>query len=726
MLEDDSKQPLSTDDIPPRKAVTSSESPDASPVDSTAIEQESEEADAKPEMQEEKISKTLEALESSEVSETLKTPEMPETLETLKSSEMSEAEETILEVVPRRKRVVRACKRIAKAISVPHIIIRAVGCYFMVMACFLFLNRAELKTGTLSPIDKWQEFIEKLPLKPFLLCILSGFVVLSLLRFLLRKIFHTRCEPDCFALLVGIVAMSFLTIWKTNNFYYTMAFVLVCAVTAWFCYRYGAFRAIEKLPRAVIYIIVAVLMCLIGAFIAVFTIYRHKVYGSMAFDFGIFVQMYHYMAETFTPMTTCERSELLSHFAVHFSPIYYLLLPFYYIFPSPYTLLIGQAVLVATGVIPLVGICRKQKFSNLATLCFSVVYLFCVELIAPCFYDFHENAFLPPLFMWFFYAVEKRKYILMYCMLALLLIVKEDVPVYMILIGIYCIFRMEKRYHGAIIAGVSGIYFVVVSKLMEKYGEGVMTSRTYGNLMTDPDASFGNIVKTVLMDPMYFITQCVDEKDFRALLIIMIPLAFLPFVTKHFSHYFLIAPFLLMNLASGYGYANEYGFQYVFGTATCLIYAAVINYAELKGKRKEYLPVFMSITSLLLFSSLLGGNVGSRESYYNNKEKFDTKDALLASIPDDASVACDSFLLPHVAQRDEVYIMDNFDAEKSSFTDFVVIRTELNNDWHASELNKLQTEGYVYFNGAADVIDIYVSPEYVADHPQLELAVKNY
>ena len=134
----------------------------------------------------------------------------------------------------------------------------------------------------------------------------------------------------------------------------------------------------------------------------------------------------------------------------------------------------------------------------------------------------------------------------------------------------------------------------------------------------------------------------------------------------------------------------------------------------------------MSITSLLLFSSLLGGNVGSRESYYNNKEKFDTKDALLASIPDDASVACDSFLLPHVAQRDEVYIMDNFDAEKSSFTDFVVIRTELNNDWHASELNKLQTEGYVYFNGAADVIDIYVSPEYVADHPQLELAVKNY
>ena len=89
---------------------------------------------------------------------------------------------------------------------------------------------------------------------------------------------------------------------------------------------------------------------------------------------------------------------------------------------------------------------------------------------------------------------------------------------------------------------------------------------------------------------MYFITQCVDEKDFKLMLIIMIPLFFLPFVTKHFSHYFLLAPFILMNLAPGYGYANDYGFQYVFGTTTCLIYAAMINYAELKGKHKEFLP----------------------------------------------------------------------------------------------------------------------------------------
>lgn len=42
-------------------------------------------------------------------------------------------------------------------------------------------------------------------------------------------------------------------------------------------------------------------------------------------------------------MTTCERDRVLSHFAVHVSPIYYLFLPFYALFPSPVTLEVLQA-----------------------------------------------------------------------------------------------------------------------------------------------------------------------------------------------------------------------------------------------------------------------------------------------------------------------------------------------------------------------------------------------
>ena len=52
-------------------------------------------------------------------------------------------------------------------------------------------------------------------------------------------------------------------------------------------------------------------------------------------------------------------------------------------------------------------------------------------------------------------------------MTALLLIVKEYVSIYMVLLGLFCIFRLEKRYNGAVVAGFSGVYFVVETRLME-------------------------------------------------------------------------------------------------------------------------------------------------------------------------------------------------------------------------------------------------------------------
>ena len=118
--------------------------------------------------------------------------------------------------------------------------------------------------------------------------------------------------------------------------------------------------------------------------------------------------------------------------------------------------------------------------------------------------------------------------------------------------------------------------------------------------------------------------------------------------------------------------------------------------------------------------------MGSKELYDNNRERYDIKDELIDSIPEDASVACDSFYLPHLAQRDEIYLLDSNDVEPPSFTDFVIVRTEQNEEWEDQEVGKLQTEGYVYYDGCQDMMDIYVSPEYLAEHPDIQLAEKTY
>ena len=52
-------------------------------------------------------------------------------------------------------------------------------------------------------------------------------------------------------------------------------------------------------------------------FTASMTILRYRLNYASAYDFGIFSQMYYYMDKGLTPLTTCERDGLLSHFAVH-------------------------------------------------------------------------------------------------------------------------------------------------------------------------------------------------------------------------------------------------------------------------------------------------------------------------------------------------------------------------------------------------------------------------
>ena len=83
------------------------------------------------------------------------------------------------------------------------------------------------------------------------------------------------------------------------------------------------------------------------SFTAVMTVLRYRLNYASAYDFGIFSQMYYYMDKGLSPLTTCERDGLLSHFAVHLSPVFYVLLPFYKLVPRPETLLVLQSLVVS-------------------------------------------------------------------------------------------------------------------------------------------------------------------------------------------------------------------------------------------------------------------------------------------------------------------------------------------------------------------------------------------
>ena len=63
---------------------------------------------------------------------------------------------------PKWKKVLQTAKKVVLKLPYPYLIMRIVGCYFMVMAAFLLINRKEIRGGSLNPVEKWEEFVDKL------------------------------------------------------------------------------------------------------------------------------------------------------------------------------------------------------------------------------------------------------------------------------------------------------------------------------------------------------------------------------------------------------------------------------------------------------------------------------------------------------------------------------------------------------------------------------------
>jgi hypothetical protein len=179
-----------------------------------------------------------------------------------------------------------------------------------------------------------------------------------------------------------------------NSFLFTLA--VICVYSLFLVYFLNRQKKLlEKIQPKSLHVTLFAVVCgvVCAGVIAYITSMRYLTYSAPNYDFGIFCQMFHYMKETGLPMVTCERDALLSHFAVHISPIYYLLLPFYYIFPSPITLQIGQAVVLASGVIPVLLLARKFKLSPKASCAVVLIYALFPAISTGCFYDTHVNCF---------------------------------------------------------------------------------------------------------------------------------------------------------------------------------------------------------------------------------------------------------------------------------------------------------------------------------------------
>ena len=401
----------------------------------------------------------------------------------------------------------------------------------------------------------------------------------------------------------------------------------------------------------------AILVCF--GMIAVITCLRYKTFSSPNFDFGLFCNMFYNMRKSGEALVSSERDRLLSHFAVHISPAYYLFLPFYWLFPYPETLQICQAAVLAAGVIPVVLLAKHFKLSGKSRIAVAALYAFYPAISAGCFYDLHENCFLPLFLLCTFLFYEKKKYVPMYLSAILVLSVKEDAAIYLMLFAVYLLLS-ERRYgHGIALAVLSVGYFALCAYFLEKHGLGMMVNR-FDNLIYNKEEGLLGAVKTALINPGYLLTQLFTtprggwEKLGYALQMLL-PLGLLPFCSKKPSRWLLVSP-ILINLLTNYVYQYDIGFQYHFGITAFLVYATVKNLPELTPPtRRHLLTVAAAVCCCMYVMTVVPKANTYITRWQENQAAYQRMDEVLDTIPKDASVSCSTFLLAHIADRDEIY-----------------------------------------------------------------------
>jgi len=490
-------------------------------------------------------------------------------------------------------------------------------------------------------------------------------------------------------------------------------------------------------------------------FVSAWTAGRVYSFRSPTYDFGIFSQMFYYLKECGKPMTTLERDGLLSHFAVHVSPIFYTLLPFYTLAPTPATLQILQAAVLASAVIPLWLLGKQHGLSAAHRVLFVSLLFLYPAYSGGTSYDIHENCFLTPLILWLFYGLDSRKGPLTLFAALLTLMVKEDAAVYVAVIGLWMILKtilhlphknksssdpvdkvalktaqnkdssffltsgLWDLFWGLLLLAVSLAWFFCATRYLAQTGDGVMTYR-YKNFLYDGTSSLFAVVKAVFLQPMKVLYECVDPEKLSFIGLTLLPLLGVPLLTRRYERYLLLIPYVLVNLLSDYTYQHSIFFQYTFGSTAFLMYLTMVNLVDLsKERQRTILLAAALISSLFCF----GYNVVPKAAvppvdairYYQDYQEI--RD-ILEEIPEDASVTATTFFTTWLSQREILYDLNYCSREHLLSSDYVVLNpssrssykkyaSAAKNDGFDQLIDLLETHGYTVYETLEQVLVIY-------------------
>ncbi|MFI7596589.1 DUF2079 domain-containing protein [Actinoplanes sp. NPDC049681] len=188
---------------------------------------------------------------------------------------------------------------------------------------------------------------------------------------------------------------------------------------------------------------------------------QHRLIHTTGYDLGIFEQAVRAYADGRPPIVEL-KGPAFNLLGDHFHPILMLLAPLYRLFPTPETLLVAQAALVAVSIIP-IGRTAVSILGQVGGTFVAVAYGMSWGLQELIGFDFHEVAFAVPLLAFSLERLLRRQWSAAVAWAAPLVLVKEDLPLTVAAIGGYLLLQGRRRLGAWTMAfGVASTAFVVL------------------------------------------------------------------------------------------------------------------------------------------------------------------------------------------------------------------------------------------------------------------------
>jgi len=387
-----------------------------------------------------------------------------------------------------------------------------------------------------------------------------------------------------------------------------------------------------------------------------------------------------------------------SWLAVHFSPILYLLVPLYYLFPHIETLLLVQSFGIAAAAIPLFFIARTLLKSPWYALVIAIFYLTNSYVINAQVWDFHEIAFAPFVISMILWSVLHRKKIWFLIFCAILLTIKEHYGLAVFGAGLLWAHNWRDPKFGLPVAAFGLLSFVMVIAVIMPHLSPVGSA-----IMLSDKSSIGffNWLKHPFADMDLFIRQSVNG-IFYCIMLIM-PLWFQPL----FSFVWLLPSIadMVVNTLSQNDLMRAPSSYHTAAIIPVLLVAYSTALAKrYSGNGKLKIPDMLVATAVMVgffsysFSALPGlpGNIYELSGLQISLSPGDqaARDEIIKIIGNDSAVSGQVNILTHIPVRRNLYI---FPDRGYADADYIVINTKIIfekrpiyfTDKHFDELHKI-------------------------------------